>query len=69
MWWYKLETLTERDVELLPLGFTIKYGTFISKIWEMEKISRVESSRIFENRYEQVNSLDRLKTNSELAEI
>lgn len=69
LWWNKIATLTEDDMEMLPLSFTLKYGTFVQKIYENEMYTNIQNSRSFEDRYERVRLLDRLKTTSELAEI
>lgn len=66
LWWNRIQKLTESDLELMPLGFTIKYGTFGQKVLENQLVTDVAESRAFEGRYEKVNTIDRLKTYAEL---
>lgn len=61
--------MSEDEMELLPMGFMLKYGAFVKKLGEYDRIREVERSRHFEDRYDRVRSLDRLRTNAELAEI
>lgn len=33
-WWNKLASMSEEEMDMLPYGFTIKYGSFIQKLQE-----------------------------------
>lgn len=30
LWWNKIKTMTDYELDMLPHGFTKKYGTFVS---------------------------------------
>lgn len=68
-WWHRLAAMDEEELEMLPMGFTLKYGAFVNKLEEYHLIRSVERSGQFEDRYERVRHLDRLLTNEEVAEI
>ena len=65
LWWNKLPTMTYDELEMMPISFNIKYGTFVSKIHEAQLHVSRELSERTENRYEHVKKLDRLRTNAE----
>ena len=67
LWWNKLRTMSYEEAEELPFGFTMKYGTFLNKIFENQRITAVEESRAFEGRYGKLRELERLLTNEEIA--
>lgn len=69
LWWNKVVTLSNDDLEMMPLGFTIKYGTFVQKIHEAQLFATRELSQDTENRYEVIKHLDKLKTNAEYEAI
>lgn len=68
LWWRKLATMSEEQMEMLPYGFTLKYGTFVRKIEEQRLLTNTEANRNFEGRYDKVKNIKYLKTNEELAE-
>lgn len=67
LWWNKIASMGEEEMEMLPLGFTIKYGTFLVKQQENLLLTEQEASRRFENRHDRVKNLDRLLTDEEIA--
>ena len=60
LWWNKLQTLSHDDLEMLPLGFSIKYGTFVTKVNEAQLFTGREMGEYSDNRKEVVKYLDRL---------
>lgn len=68
LWWNKLASMSEEEMEMLPYGFTLKYGTFVRKLQEHQLITNMDASRSFENRHDRVKNLARLMTDEEKAE-
>jgi len=67
LWWNKIRTMSDEEADMLPFGFTMKYGTFLNKIFENQQVTAVEESRAFEGRYGKLRELDKLLTNDEIA--
>jgi hypothetical protein len=57
--------MKEEEIDVLPNEYLRKFGTFILKTEEMQKISHEEHNKSFEG-YEVIKTLDRLKTKAEL---
>jgi hypothetical protein len=55
--------MTDDEMELLPFGFLKKYGNFVKKLEEHEILQKESESRSFNNRWDEVKNLVKLKTN------
>jgi hypothetical protein len=64
-WWNKVAQMKEEEIDVLPNEYLRKFGTFILKTDEMQKIAHEEHSKSMPG-YSQVKTLDRLKTKEEL---
>jgi hypothetical protein len=64
-WWNKVAQMKEEEIDVLPNEYLRKFGTFILKTDEMQKIAHEEYSKSMPG-YSQVKTLDRLKTKEEL---
>ena len=65
LWWNKLASMSENDLDLMPFSFIKKYGSFINKIEEYQKMQILEENQNFDNRWDQVKNLKALQTNEE----
>ena len=57
--------MTDDEMELIPFGYLKKHDTFVNKLEEHETLQRESESRSFKNRWEEVKSLVKLRTNQE----
>jgi hypothetical protein len=62
-WWNKVAQMTEEDIDMLPNEYLRKFGTFIVKTEEMQKIAHEEVNK---RRPEYQQGLEKVKTQSEL---
>lgn len=69
MWWNRVATLTEDEMELMPYGFVKKFGTFADQVGRNELESKTDVSKAYKNRWDEVRSMKRLLTNEEKEEI
>lgn len=59
-------SMKEEEIDVLPNEYLRKFGTFILKAEEMQKIAHDEHNKRFPG-YEVLKTLDRLKTEEELS--
>lgn len=64
-WWHTVKTMSEEDIELLPYSFMKKYGTFVKKLQEHERMVYTEESKAHGGRFEEIRGLYKLMTNEE----
>lgn len=64
-WWNKIAQMKEEEIDVLPNEYLRKFGTFILKTEEMQKIVHLENNKDFSG-YNEMSTLDRLKTKAEL---
>ena len=50
-WWNKLLTMTEAEINLMPLGFIRKYGSYISNLKRYEKDFHLDENRSIADYY------------------
>lgn len=55
--------MTDDEMELLPFGYLKKYGTFVKKMEEHETLQKEADSKALNNRWEQIRTMTKLKTN------
>ena len=65
LWWNRINNMSERELDLLPINFLRKYGTFMHKIQENFALNKLEENWAYENRFEQVKNMKALETNEE----
>ena len=65
LWWNKVMSMEDEEMEMLPYSFVKKYGTFAQNIAQLQQENRSDESRADNNMYDQVKSLHKLMTNEE----
>ena len=65
LWWNRLKNMTDEELEIMPYSWTKKYGTFITSIMQAQERHKREQGAMFEDRYERIKNLDKLKTDAE----
>lgn len=64
-WWNKIRMMTDDEMELLPFNYLKKYGTFVKLLEQHETLQKEAESRSYNNRWEEVKNMTKLKTNEE----
>jgi hypothetical protein len=65
LWWNKITTMSAEDLDLLPMSFLKKYGTFLNSIRDQHKLENQQISRDRNNRYAEIKDLEKLMTEEE----
>ena len=68
-WWNRLKTMSERDIDLMPMGFIKKYGSFFNHMRDVDNMVKTDESRYYMGRWNEVKNLNKLLTNNEKDEI
>ena len=69
LWWNKVATMDDDEMDMLPYGFVKKYGTFAESILNLEDEVTTETSKLEGGRWDEVRNIKKLLTNQEKAEI
>ena len=54
LWWNKIDSMGEEEIEMLPFGHLKKYGSMLNKIVEHHQIEKMNQSRDFEGRWKSI---------------
>lgn len=65
-WWNRISNMSTEEMEVLPNEYVRKFGSFIIKTEEIQKIAQEEWNKDLPQ-YAGVQTLDSLKTNEDLA--
>lgn len=57
LWWNKLNTIGDEELDMLPHSFIKKFGTFVTKLENHEIDIKKEKSEKFNNRWEEVKNM------------
>jgi hypothetical protein len=64
-WWNRIATMTDDEIETLPNEYIRKFGSFIIRYNEMQKVAHVEVNKSLNGMHDQIKRLDALETNEE----
>ena len=66
-WWNKLQTLTEDEMKLMPMGFIKKYGSYITNLQRYDREFHMEENKEIYGYFNQIKNLKKLQTDEEKA--
>ena len=66
-WWNKLQTLTEDEMKLMPMGFIRKYGSYISNLQRYDREFHMDENKHVNGYFSQIQNLKKLQTDEEKA--
>ena len=64
-WWNKLRTMSEDEMNLMPLGFIKKYGSYITNMQRYDREFHLEENKMISSYFKQVKNLKKLQTDEE----
>ena len=64
-WWNKLRTMTQEEMNLMPLGFIKKYDSYITNMQRYEREFYLEENKVTNGYFAQIKHLKKLQTDEE----
>ena len=59
-WWNKLQTMTEPEIKLMPMGFIKKYGSYITNMQRYDKDWHLDENKGIYDYFKQIKALKKL---------
>jgi len=64
-WWNKVATMTDEEIETLPNEYIRKFGSFIFRVQEVQKVAHTEVNQQLNGMYQEIKTMEKLLTNEE----
>ena len=64
LWWNKIKTMSEEELNVLPESFVMKFGSFLHRIRENRMLMHLEKNKYLDM-YHTVKNLDQIQSNEE----